>query len=192
MTKASLGRTYFEGLYAKDADPWSFVSSDYEREKYDVTLGALARPQYARGLEIGCSIGVLTRRLADRCESLLATDIAEEPLFEARRRCADAQWVKFARMAAPGEWPSGWFDLILLSEVVYYLSAADVDHLAERILGSLAPRGDLVLVHWTEETDYPLSGDEAAERLLARMNPFLATTRRERFDRFRLDVARRS
>ena len=191
MTMASLGRDYFEDLYAKEADPWRFATSDYEREKYDVTLDALPRARYARGLEIGCSIGILTRRLAERCDRLLATDIAEEPLRAARLRSADAPWVEFARSAAPGEWPGGTFDLILLSEVVYYLSRAAVDLLAKRVVRSLASGGDLVLVHWTGETDYPLSGDEASERLLENMHPALRATLQRRLDRFRLDVARR-
>ena len=191
MTTVSLGRAYFEGLYARDADPWRFATSDYEREKYDATLAALPRARYACGLEIGCSIGVLTRRLAARCDRLLATDIAEEPLRAARLRSADAPWVRFARSAAPGEWPEGTFDLILLSEVVYYLNRGDVDRMAERIVRSLALGGDLMLVHWTGETNYPLSGDEASERLLEKVRPALGTTLQKRFERFRLDVARR-
>ena len=191
MSTASLGREYFEDVYAREADPWRFATSNYEREKYDATLAALPRARYARGLEIGFSIGILTRRLAARCDRLLATDIAEEPLREARLRSADAPWVEFARSAAPREWPEGTFDLILLSEVVYYLSRADVDLLAEHVVGSLATRGDLVLVHWTGGTDYPLSGDEASERLLEKTHPALRTTLEKRFERFRLDVARR-
>jgi SAM-dependent methyltransferase len=191
VTTASLRRDYFEGLYAKEADPWRFETSAYEREKYDATLDALPRARYARGLEIGCSIGALTRRLAARCDRLLATDIAEEPLRAARLRSADAPWVEFGCSAAPGEWPEGTFDLILLSEVVYYLSRADADLLAERVVASLAFGGDLVLVHWTGETDYPLSGDEASERLLEKTHPALRPTLQKRLDRFRLDIARR-
>jgi SAM-dependent methyltransferase len=190
VNPSSLRRDYFEELYAKDADPWRFATSPYEREKYDATLAALPKARYARGLEIGCSIGVLTRRLADRCDRLVATDIAQEPLEEARRRSADAAWVDFRRGAAPGDWPEGTFDLILLSEVVYYLSRSDVDLMAERVLSSLVPGGDLVLVHWTGETNYPLSGDEASERLLQKARPLNPTLRR-RFERFRIDVASR-
>jgi SAM-dependent methyltransferase len=191
VTMASLGRDYFEDLYAKEVDPWRFATSDYESEKYVATLDALPRARYARGLEIGCSIGVLTRRLSARCDRLLATDIAAEPLRAARLRSADAPWVEFACSAAPGEWPEGTFDLILLSEVVYYLSRAVVDLLAERVVGSLASGGDLVLVHWTGETDYPLTGDEASERLLEKTHPALRATLQRRLERFRLDVARR-
>ena len=70
-------------------------------------------------------------------------------------------------------------------------SRADVDRMAERVLGSLVSGGDLALVHWTGETDYPLSGDEASERLLEKTHPALRTVLHKRYERFRLDVARR-
>lgn len=192
MRRTSLERDYFEGLYAKYADPWGFESSAYERDKYDATLFALPRSRYARGLEVGCSIGVLTERLARRCDWLTAIDIAEQPLEAARCRCAHLPNVSFARASAPADWPEGRFDLILLSEVVYYLSPSDVGRLAARVLESLEDGGDLLLVHWTEPTDYPLSGDEAAELLLQHACPPLRIVRRERRNKFRLDLASRS
>ena len=35
---------YFKGMYATEADPWRFVTSPYERDKYAATLAALPRP----------------------------------------------------------------------------------------------------------------------------------------------------
>ena len=69
---------------------------------------------------------MLTRQLAGHCHGLLAIDAATQPLEEARRRCADQPWVNFERCFVPDEWPAGSFDLIVLSEVVYYLAADDV------------------------------------------------------------------
>lgn len=45
-------------------------------------------------------------------------------------------------MTVPRDWPDSGFDLILLSEVVYYLDLADVDRLASQVAGSLRPAGD--------------------------------------------------
>ncbi len=75
--------------------------------------------------------------------------------------------MRFARAQVPGEWPEGTFDLIVLSEVVYFLDPVDVERLVERVKGSLRPGGTVVLVHWTGVTHYPLSGDEAAELFMA-------------------------
>jgi cyclopropane fatty-acyl-phospholipid synthase-like methyltransferase len=192
MSAETFGGDYFRNLYAGNPDPWRFATSAYEQDKYQKTLNALSKERYARAFEVGCSIGVLTRMLADRCESLLAVDIASAPLIEARRRCSDAVGVSFAEMATPGDWPSGQFDLIVLSEVVYYLGREDVLHLCDRIKGSLKPGGDLLLVHWTGATNYPLSGDEATELLLKDLEGIFENVRREKFERFRLDIARRA
>jgi SAM-dependent methyltransferase len=192
MSRASLTAAYFEDLYAADPDPWRFASSDYERDKYARTLQALRRKSYGSALEIGCSVGVLTRQLSEYCDNLLAIDIAAAPLEAAKARCRDRPNVQFARMAIPGAWPDGLFDLILLSEVVYYLDTGDVGRLADRLATSLPPDGEALLVHWTGPTNYPLSGDEAAELLLRNMDGFSEIVQQERTEKFRLDlVARR-
>jgi SAM-dependent methyltransferase len=194
VTRASrsLPPGYFEDLYSRDPDPWRFADSAYERAKYDATLAALPRARYARGLEVGCSIGVLTRDLARLCDALLALDAVEAPLAAARARCADLPHVAFRRARAPQEWPeeAGPFELMVLSEVVYYLDATDVVRLAKCVGGALAPGADLLLVHWTGETNYPLSGDEAAERFIAATAPFAAVRQQGRTERYRLDLLR--
>ena len=190
---SSLPASYFDAIYARDPDPWRFRTSAYERAKYDATLAALPRPRYRRALEVGCSIGVLSRDLSGRCDALLAVDASEKPLAAARAACADRPNVEFALLRAPDEWPAvgaAAFDLILLSEVVYYLDRADVARLAERVRASLAPGGDCLLVHWTGDTDYPLSGDDAAECFIAAAFLFAAVTRQERSERYRLDLLR--
>ncbi len=187
----SLPPDYFETLYARDPDPWDFETSTYEAEKYARTLDALMRTRYASALEIGCSIGVLTHLLGDRCDTLLAVDIAEAPLTAARQRCKDQPWIKFERRAVPRDWPVGAFDLILISEVLYYLSSDDVRRLARCLRDSLSRGGEIVLVHWTGDTDYPLPGDEAAELLISACADFASVIHSQKAEIFRLDVLRR-
>ena len=187
----SLPPSYFDELYGRDADPWRFETSAYERDKYADTLSALPRPRYGRVLEVGCSIGVLTARLAERADRLVATDVAEAALAVARKRLDAAQNVRFGRVAFPDETPKGPFDLVVLSEVLYYLSAADLRRAAEVVVPRLAPGGEVLLVHWLGETpDYPLTGEEAADGFLAAAVPPLTTIRRERRERYRLELLR--
>ncbi|GAB4072565.1 methyltransferase domain-containing protein [Ancylobacter sonchi] len=183
--------SYFDALYARSDDPWRFETSAYEQAKYQATLDALPGPRYRRALEIGCSIGVLTERLADRCEQLVAMDPASKALELARSRCRQIPHVTFVHGQAPDDWPAGRFDLILLSEVVYYLSSDDVSRLAKRVVGSLAPGGDVELVHWIRETDYPLSGDEAAEGFIAEVSGALCLLGQQRTHDYRLDLLSR-
>ena len=104
-------RERFDRLYAERPDPWDFETSAYEHAKYDATLAALGDRRYATGLEVGCSIGVLTERLAARCAHLLAVDVAEAALARARERAPE---VTFERRELPAEFPAGPFELIVL------------------------------------------------------------------------------
>lgn len=168
MSCESLGAEHFARLYAHNPDPWSFETSVYEHAKYEATLAALGRSRFARGLEIGCSIGVLTQRLATRCGELLAVDVIPSALEQARRRCARWPHVTFARMQIPEQLPEGHFDLILLSEVGYYWSRADLAIAADALLARLRPGASLLLVHWTPfVAEHPLTGDEVHDFFLA-------------------------
>ena len=187
---STLPPEYFAGLYADDVDPWRFATSAYERDKYAATLAALPRARYAAALEIGCSIGVFTWQLAEHCDALLALDVVPAVLDEARAACADRPQVTVRQGTVPGDWPEGRFDLIVIAEVAYYLDRADLMRLAGRVRDALLPGGDIVLVHWLGETDYPLSGDEAAEGLIAAWDGFAAPLHGKRDAQYRLDVLR--
>ncbi|MCJ2033195.1 SAM-dependent methyltransferase [Methylobacterium sp. J-068] len=192
MTRAthSLPPEYFTELYASNPDPWGFTTSAYEQAKYEATLAALGRPRYPEALEVGCSIGVLTRRLAERCEALLALDVAENALTAARARCADSPHVDFLRAAVPAEWPPGRFDLVVISEVLYFFTPGDLAALAAHLAAALKPGAEVVLVHWLGETNYPLSADEAVETLIGLTRDRLAPAHQSRTERYRLDVLR--
>ena len=178
--------TYFDGLYAADPDPWRFATSDYEKGKYAATLAALPNRRFAAALEVGCSIGVLTSQLAPRCDHLLAIDGAEAAMDQARARCPG---VTFQLGMIPADWPAGTFDLIMFSEVLYYLDAADIQATAALAVPALRPGGSILMVHYLGETDYPTTGDDAAAGFMAAagLNPALqlreAGYRIDRLDR---------
>jgi SAM-dependent methyltransferase len=158
---STLPASYFEAKYQADIDPWGFRTSAYEREKYDETIFALTKPRYCYALEVGCSIGVLTAMLAARCDHVVALDGSNTAIAEAKRlKLAN---VAFQVACLPGDWPVGTFDLIMLSEVLYYFSEPDLARMAELSCAALAPGGEIVLCHWLGETDYPLHGHQASD-----------------------------
>ena len=58
----------------------------------------------------------------------------------------------------PSDWPSGSFDLVLVSELGYYLDEEECRRLAELAAGTA---DDLVAVHWRHDVEgYPLTGDQ--------------------------------
>jgi hypothetical protein len=138
---------------------------------------------------------VLTRRLVDRCGHLLSVDAAEAPLAAARERCADAPHVSVRRARVPEDWPVGeTFNLILLSEVLYYFNAADLARVTDLVVSARRPGGDVVLVHWlpVAEPPYPQTGDEAVQGFLAAAGAALRPLSARREALYRLDVLRRA
>lgn len=189
---SSLGADYFERMFQGDDDPWDLETSAYEQAKYDHSLRVLGDRIHDDGFEVGCARGTLTERLARHCRSLLAIDVSETALAAARERCADQAHVAFERMVFPSAAPRArTFDLIILSEVVYYWNDADIERAAKWIIGHWAVGGDLLLVHWTGDTDYPQSGDEAVAKLSTCLGNILDVGAADKSDRYRLDLWRR-
>ena len=165
--RARLGRGYFDDLYSRSRDPWGFETSEYERNKYERTLSVLARRQYRRALEVGCSIGVFTAMLAPLCDELQAVDVSETAVAIARQRLTDFPNVRVELRTLPEETPQGPFDLVVASEVMYYWPEDVVLSALRRFEEVLAPGGSLLAVHWRKETKtYPLQGDEVHGLLL--------------------------
>ena len=182
----SLDSSYFDRMYERNVDPWDFATSEYEAEKYRATLAALPAIQFENAFEIGCSIGVLTAKLAAHCERLLSVDVNEKALGEAKQRCAALRNVRFKRMSVPREFPSETFDLIVVSEVGYYWSDADLECAIDRIAAS-SVGGTVELVHYTPLVDqYPRTGDSVHEAFLrdSRFEPGFS----KRAERYRIDV----
>ena len=188
--ETSIDPEYFEQLYREKADPWGFETSPYEQAKYARTIAALPANRFTAALEVGCANGVLTAQLGARCDALLAVDVSDTALDAARARCTDLPHIRFENRRLPQDMPDERFDLILLSEVVYYLDRSDLDRAAAYLQRATRSGGHLLLVHWIGETDYPLSGDEAVDALRATLGDKFAEVHGERHDKYRLDLWR--
>lgn len=147
---------YFDRLY-EQADPFQYRSRWYEARKRALTLACLSRQRYANAWELGCSNGVLTAELATRCDALLATDASADALASAAASTAAWPQVTLQHAHHPEDWPDGRFDLIVVSEVGYYLASKDVLQLASQVHRSLMAGGLLVACHWRHAFDEALS-----------------------------------
>jgi SAM-dependent methyltransferase len=189
--QTSLDAAYFEQMFRDSPDPWGFETSAYEQAKYAHTLSALDGRRLDHALEVGCANGVLTALLAPYCERLLAIDVSETALERARTRCGDLPQLAFERIAFPRQTPDETsFDLLLLSEVVYYWDDGDLQRTAEWMAGAVAPGGTVLLVHWTGDTDYPQTGDGAVQKLHAMLADRIDLLRTDRQPQYRLDLWR--
>lgn len=148
--------SYFEQLYRQDADPWRVRQRWYEERKRSLLLASLPQRRYRHAYEPGCGNGELTLELARRCDRVLAADLSAEALRLAQQRLLDAGCsgnVSFAQHRLPQHWPrilpgADKFDLIVLSEIAYYLSPEELARVVEHSIAGLAPGGSIVLCHW--------------------------------------------
>lgn len=166
-------RRTFDHLFAGDPDPWGFESSAYESLKRRATLAMLFPDRFDRALEVGCANGVLTAQLATVCDEVLAIDISDVALELAGERVVGLDNVSLERAEVPRDWPDGTFDLIVLSEILYFLSADEVAQVARRTWESLSDGGACLLVNWTGPNDLPLDGEKACAIFVEEM-PWLS------------------
>ncbi len=119
-------------------------------------------------LEIGCSIGELSRDLATVGGRVTAIDASSEALAQARGRHGGTG-IDFVHGTIPGTWPEGRFDCVVLSETGYYLSPTQLEQTLDRIEASTRDEFVLVLCHWTGAIeDWPLDAEAVHARSLAR------------------------
>lgn len=160
--------TAFDDLHEQHEDPWSVATAWYEHRKRRVTLAALPAERYERGLEIGCSVGLLAKDLSERCGELVAIDRSRTALDRARRELRGLDHVRLAQAVVPRDWPAGRFDLVVLSEAGYFLSPAELSGLITRVCDSLTPEGHVVLCHWRHPiVGWPLDGERVHRRWAA-------------------------
>lgn len=169
---------HFDTLFQDSEDPWGYRTRWYERRKRAMTLACLPRERYARAFEPACANGALSADLAARCDRLLATDGSTTALAHARRHLAALPHVELARATMPRDWPDGRFDLIVLSELGYYLDDDALDAVIERAALGLERGGTLLASHWRHaEGDYLRLGDEVHRRMDATLRERFALTR---------------
>ena len=181
----------FEARYREHADPWGFTTDPYEQAKFARTLAALGPRHFATALELGCSIGVLTEQLAGRCDRLVALDAAPSAVRCARERLAGAPGVTVRCALVPEDLPPGPWELVVASEVLYYLDAELLDVAVGRLVRDLAPGGLLLAVHWTgTAASHALAADDVHARLLTA--PGLRAVYAETHERYRLDLLERA
>lgn len=186
MRKDTTSQAFFENKYRQNADPWNFEHSGYEQERYARILDAAQGRRYSRGLEPGCSIGVLTQKLARLCDRLEAFDISPTAVSNARQRCKDLPHVHIWRGSLADVIPTGNFDLIVFSEIGYYFEQTQLRDIVDRLAESLMPEGVLIAVHWIGiSADHILSGDEVHG--LIRECSQLSLDEEKRYTHFRLD-----
>ncbi|WP_349943000.1 SAM-dependent methyltransferase [Fulvimarina sp. MAC8] len=163
--KQPIGVEGFEALFASDPDPWDYRTSRFERHKRGILMRAVGQRMFGRGLELGCANGETTSFLARKCLRLTAVDGSETALEQAWIRHADSPRVRLEQAILPERTPRGPFDLIVTSEVLYYLRENELRDMLSLLKKAVALGGRLVFLHHHRDFDD------------VSMKPFLLTAR---------------
>ncbi|ERL55899.1 class I SAM-dependent DNA methyltransferase [Psychrobacter aquaticus] len=176
--------TYFDALYSDSTDPWEYQTRWYEKRKRDMCLAVLPQAQYSNAIELGCGNGVFSELLARRCQALVSIDGNKNAVELSTQRLAGFSHVRVIQGVIPnglltlGEAllstyplsdlpanPSP-FDLIVISEILYYLSPTDIDTVIAWIEQNLAIGGTLLCCHWRYPIDgFKMTGEMVHQRL---------------------------
>ena len=186
MRDETTDAAFFEEMYRQNADPWNFEGSSYEQERYARILESAGGRRYSRAFEPGCSIGVLTWKLAGLCDRLEAIEISPTAASNAKERCRDLPQVHIECGSLPEAMPAGEFDLIIFSEIGYYFAEEELRFIVDRLAEKLTPGGYFIAAHWLgTSADHLLSGD-AVHRVI-RESAVLSLDDEKRYAHFRLD-----
>ncbi|MEV7041579.1 bifunctional PIG-L family deacetylase/class I SAM-dependent methyltransferase [Amycolatopsis sp. NPDC051061] len=166
--QASAPVSRFASLYAAAQDPWSVGTKWYERRKREMVLACLPDEHYGTVVEPACGVGVLTRDLAARADHVIAFDPVPAAVERTRAAVAGLSHVDVHKGSAPGALPAGPADLLVYSELLYYLDDQDLDATIEASAAALRPGGHLLAAHWLPwAPEAPRDGRDAHARLLA-------------------------
>jgi SAM-dependent methyltransferase len=165
----------FDAVYRK-GDPWA--SGDprylYQRRKYDVLLGLLPQRRFARALDLGAGLGLLSRKLTAHADEVVGLDISAHAMAQAAQAHQDLPQLSF-RQADVLDLPAGLnggFDLLVVADTLYYLPPPLQDvtlkALAQRLALLLRPGGVCLLAN------HFFSGADADSRLSRRIHQAFA------------------
>lgn len=189
----SYSESYFDTLYSGSSDPWQYQTRWYEQRKRDMCLAVLPQAHYSNAIELGCGNGVFSALLAQRCQTLLSIDGNNKAVQMARQRLIDTPHAKVIQGIIPDvlltltemlqqanpslDLPNRVstntppFDLIIISEILYYLSPEDIDTVIDWIQHNLAEGGSLLCCHWRYPIEgFAMTGETVHERFYQAFN----------------------
>jgi SAM-dependent methyltransferase len=179
----------FEKKFRAEIDPWDYTHSRFEHFKRLNLLRACGPVKHGRVLELGCAIGETSRRLGRISLRLLAIDGSPTALAEAVRRNPHSPHISFRYAILPGQMPRSQFDLIVVSELAYYLRQHQQKALADRMVWALAPGGMAVILnHRRPFNDAAVLPELAHRQLRHRLARRLCLVRDATYSHFNISV----
>ena len=162
-------RRNFERLYRSEEDPWQIGEATTERYRGYVLQIEREKPPggFESALDLGCGKGAFTANLIRLARSVTGIELSEIAVAKARVSHPSLTFLqgdarRLARMALP----AGGYDLVVSSDLIYYLTPREAETFLLEIKRLLAPAGRLFLAAWSPGGRYHTP--ESLEEILAR------------------------
>ncbi len=173
----------FEAKFTDDDDPWRTFDGADEALKRRAILHAMGAGPWGRVIELAAGNGSNSAAIAPRALRLDATEAtASGTRLVAKAIRSQGRRARAIRVAVPARLPRDCYDIVLVAELIYYLSPRAMRHTARDVAAVLRRGGTLVLAH--HRIDFPDFKQHAA-RIQGR---FIKATRK----RWRVRVVRRT
>jgi SAM-dependent methyltransferase len=158
---------HFDELFTKESDPWGYRTEFAEQRRHQLLLAVLESSRYSSVFEPGCANGTLTELLAGRADRVLAWDASAQAIKRARSAVGSISNIRVEQGSVPDRWPGETFDLIVLSDFLYYLDSAAARRVVEKSAESLVAGGFIVVCHWLGSAhDFRIPGGVAVHGLV--------------------------
>ena len=126
MQKNSNLEESFNSLYRNSSDPWACSDTKYRYQllKYSKLIALLPKREYRKALDVGCGLGMMSRLLAPYIGEGLGIELSQVAVENAAKISRSFPNLSFKQgdITKLGETVEGKYDLIVLADVLYYLS----------------------------------------------------------------------
>ncbi|ACF14311.1 Methyltransferase type 12 [Chloroherpeton thalassium ATCC 35110] len=136
----------FNWFYKFSSDPFDLEKSDYEAHKFALVAKCVQEIHVKNALDIGCGTGVLTEKISHFCTHILGIDFSTEAIETAKNRCAGQSNIRFLAADIRAFQPPETYDLVLCSEVLYYVGEPDLEKFLGLLHVALSENGRLIVV----------------------------------------------
>jgi SAM-dependent methyltransferase len=152
---------HHEWKYSRE-DPWDIRASSYEQGKMMQQFVLVNDRTYSRVLDVGCGAGDFTSLLAKISTEVVALERSSGAVRQARKNLKTSPNVSLvSENIRTYALPASHFDLIVLGEVLYYLSYVSGDRrlgkqsglnsllpLIQKLRESLTPGGRILMTNY--------------------------------------------
>lgn len=184
------GPAHFDAIYSASPDPWDVRTSPYERGKRDAARALLGDARFDHALEAGCGEGCLAGDLLANGQARRATGIDQAAEIVERARKTAPQGLRLVQGRLPDDLPEGPYDLVIFSELLYYLPEKELERLAGLTRMQMVPGAAMLIVSYLGDTETPLDAPAGADFFIALFGPELQPIARRNAERFRIDLLR--